>query len=860
MKIHLPPLWTALLFVMLGLEASAQNFRIVTGRVLDEDTQEAIPLANVYIEKPQQKIVVADMEGYYYIEIPSQADTLIVNALGYADAKKALVFSNQKDSLKLDFRLKEAAYALSTLEVVASENPANEILRQIIRNKKQNDRSDLPAYAVELYSKVELDLDNLDPSMRDKGLFKKVGFIFDNLDSTSDVKPFLPAYVSERLYQVLYVKGQGKPKELLQAQKVSGIDNQSVVDFINSMYQPYNVYDNWINILGKSFVSPFSSSGLSYYEYYIMDSAEFKGHWSYKLKFKPKRKQENTFYGDFWVAMDVYAVQLLNMRMSQDVNINLVERLILYTEFDLIEGSEKRWLPIKEKLVIDFSPDRKEQSLGIIGRTTLSYRGYDLDNPEQIRQAYKKADPEDLDLDVLNKPDSFWQAHRHEALSENEAAIYKMVDTLQTLPIFKTYADLLVLLGSGYKVLGPAEIGPYWDMFYLNATDGLRIGLGLGTSVNFSNKLRLYGYAGYGLRDKVWKYRGIFQYVLNKQRRREIGAYYHYDAVFEARNTESLPTQSLLAGLLRRDAPQKMLYSREAKLYYQHGFKRGFSARLALIHRQLDPIGYPQAALGGFNFGFLPDVSAPISVLDSQFTTTEAVFRLRFAYKERLIKANFSELSLGSIYPIVSLQYTAGLKGILGSDYAYHRLRFNLRHWFYTNPVGWISYEFEAGRIFGQRIPYLFLEIGPGNEGYFYNENAFNSMNNFEFVADRYLSLRLEHHWDGFLFNRIPLLRKLKWREVLSFRAMLGSLSAENRQANEGNHYDRNFLRHSDPNRNLAEGPFYGTFDQGPFMETSFGVENIFKFFRVDALWRLNYLKNRDVQPFSVRLTINFNF
>ncbi|MCP4443682.1 MAG: carboxypeptidase-like regulatory domain-containing protein [Aureispira sp.] len=841
---------------MLSIAQNPDSINI-SGRVIDDDTEEGLPFCNVFIEGTTVG-VTTDMDGYYSVSfLAAEGDTIVANSLGYADNKKPVNKTIREQTI--NYRMGQGSYNFDIVEVRAGENPANKILKQIIKHKKQNDlRRAANTYEVEKYSKVELDLDNITPEMKGNKFFKKFQFIFDNVDSVSDVKPFLPAYVAERLYDIYFLRlpeqEKGVEKEMLKAQQVSGVKNQTVVDFINTMQYNYNLYSNFIQVVGKDFISPFSNQGLGFYEYYIQDSTRLKGHWSYKLKFKPKFKQDNTFYGDFWVSMEDYALEIVNMRMNPEVNINLVNRLIIYQEYD---RQDSLWIPVKQKTIIDFSPTKQGKGLGIIGRKTITFEDYKI-NEEGSKETYIKKDPEDVNPDKLEQDTAFWSEHRHEKLSANEAAVYKMIDSIQKVPVYKTVADIATIIFTGYKVLGPVEIGPYFDVYTFNEVEGHRFQLGLGTSTKLSKKFRIYGWGAWATRDKAWKYGGNMQIVLNRYRRKEFGLYFANDVTFENGSSEELKSQSLLAGWLRRNVPQKQLKVIEGKVYYHHTWKKGFSNRLALLHRRLTPFDHTYAKKGGFNFKYLPN-PADAAQYDTTFATTEVVFKTRFAYKEKLLAGNFTSFSLGSKFPIASLDYTAGIKGVLGSQYNYHKLVLGIEHWFYTSPVGWVEYYFQAGKIFGT-LPYIFLETHPGNEAYFYNKTSFNSMNSFEFVSDFFFTLRAEHHWDGFLFNKIPGIRKLKLRLVTAFRGVWGTLSKENLAANRLNHYDRSIKKSKDENRDMTEGPFYGSFDKGPYMEASVGIENILKFIRVDALWRISYLDNRDAQRFSVRVTLDFNF
>ena len=319
-----------LTLLILPLLSWAQEITI-TGTIIDDDTEEAIPFANIYVQGATHIGIMADLDGNYTITIDQTAgDSLGVMSMGYANLIKAI--KPDLETQELNFRLKSTSVQIEEVVVLAGENPANEIIRNIIKHKPHNDiEHSVKTYEAELYSKTELDLVNITPEMKDRKIFKKLQFIFDNIDTVSDVKPFLPAYVAERFYDIYHLQNAEK-KTVLKAQRVSGVKNQTVVDFINSMNSEYNIYDNHIKILGKEFISPFANKGLTFYEYYIMDTMMVKGKQSYKLKFKPRDKSTYTFYGDFWVSSEDHAVLLVNMRMNPEININLVNRIIIYQE------------------------------------------------------------------------------------------------------------------------------------------------------------------------------------------------------------------------------------------------------------------------------------------------------------------------------------------------------------------------------------------------------------------------------------------------------------------------------------------------------------------------------------------------
>ncbi|MEO1515991.1 MAG: DUF5686 family protein [Bacteroidota bacterium] len=828
-----------LLFCLTTTLGFSQSMTI-SGRVIDDDTREGVPFCNVYL-KGTTIGVSSDVDGYYSLTADSEVDTLVASAIGYAAVEKIL---KGRVDQEVNFRLGSSDFTLSEVVVIAGENPANEVVRRIIKNKKDNRVEALDAFQCESYTKVELDLDNITDKMRERKLFKPFEFIFENIDSVSDEKPFLPAYITETISKVYYVQSEGKPKSVPQAQRVSGVNNKTVIEFINQMHEEFSVYDNWIEILEKPFASPFSNQGLLYYEYYIIDSAYIDGQWSHKLKFKPKRKQENTFYGDFWVADTTYAVQRVNMRMSKDANINLVNRVIIYQEFSL--DKSKLWLPGKQKMVIDFKALSKGP--GVIGRKTESFKNYRV-NSEIVGLEVPKFDKEFYSLEDLKRDDSYWEDARHDKLSKNEAAIYAMIDSIKNVPIYKTYVDILYTLVTGFKEFGPVEIGPYSTMYNNNPVEGHRFRMGVWTSNNFSKTVRFGGYLAYGIRDGKFKYGADIQYNLSKYPRIIIGGGYRDDVAFSNQNSEEIGEGNIFSGFYRRPIFQKLLHVQEAKFFYERFWKKGWSNKLTVLHQNMDPYGRIRSDGGGFNYAYLPDPESP-NQIDTTISTTELIFKTRFAFDEQFLDGQFFRTSLGSRHPIIELQYTAGLKGVLGGRFSYHKIALSYRHYFNIAPIGWLGYRLKAGKVFGQ-VPFLLAEVHPGNETYFYSNYIFNGMNNYEFASDTYVTLMLVHHFDGFFFNKLPLFRKLKWRSVVAFRAVYGTLNEENRQANQLNSFDT---------VNLDTYTGFQTPDGVPYMEFGAGIENIFKVLRLDVLWRLNYLNNPEAKRLTYRAGFLFYF
>lgn len=815
----------------------SQNTYRITGRITDRESHEGIAFANVFIDGTTLG-ESSDADGYFTITLAQYFDSLTVSVLGYETARKPIL--NQSEQT-INFVLQAEALNLGEVVVLAGENPAIPMVRNIISHKPDNDLSAFTAKQYELYGKIEVDMERLPKALTDNPLMKPFAFIFYNIDSTSDDSPFVPMYLTEYLAEVYDLKGQTLPKEVITSQRTSGTENQTIIDYIRKLKVPIDVYANWVYILERPIVSPFADVGLAFYEYYLLDSVLVDGRQQYKLKFKPRRRQENTFFGDFWVEDSSWAIVRVNMRLSPDANVNLVNRIVVYQDF---KSHQRRWLPAKQRVIVNFQLGDK--SPGMISRFTESRTHYRLDETGITTSA--ALNESDEYYDKLLKTNSFWDSVRHEPLTATEQSIYTVTDSLYRMKEFNVYKNALETFATGYIEIGKLEFGPYFNVYSRNAAEGHRWRLGLRTTDELSPRYRLQGYLAYGTQDRRFKY-SLDALWLLKMRPRMVGGFtYRRDLSLNSESSADFQEGDLVSGFLRRDVLQKLIYVEEGKLYLEKFFNAGYSLYAGLLTRHLDPFSVGGTVSEGFNFGFLsrPDATE----VDTTIRTSELVLRWRYAWGERTIDYNFDRYNMGTIYPVVTAEYSAGLKGLAGGRYNYHKVALQLRHYFYINPFGWLSYRLRAGKVWGT-APFLLLEVHPGNEAVIMSRTVFNTMNRYEFASDQFASMILEHHFDGFFLNRIPLLRRLKWREVVSFKAAYGTLSARNRLANA-------------PNAFRSAGPqAYSGFrppDQQPYLETGVGVENIFKILRIDALWRLNYLDNPQANRVSIVAGTYFYF
>ncbi len=811
---------------------------VLVGQVVDTDTKEGIPFCNVFYAGSTIG-VATDFEGNFQMPYNAKFDSLAVSAVGYQSQKIPLIPGKKN----YQFYMQSVSVSLEEVVVFAGENPANRIVRGIIERKKTNSLHDQQDYRVERYEKVELDLDNIDEEVRQSKFLKPFDFVFENIDTVSDEKPFLPFYVTESITDVYYDSGKGQMREIPLARKVSGVTNSTVVEFINSMNTDFNLYDNNVKFLGKSFAAPFSDRGFFYYEYYLLDSSYMEGQKLYKLKFKPKRRGEKTFFGEFWVADSTWAVQRLDMRLSDEFNINLVSRVLFFQENS---WKENYWVPGRRKVIVDFTAD--PEAPGLIGRRTESYQKFRIGDLllDSVESVSKNAQ---LNLVELERGDDYWQEARHQELSDNEQRVYSMIDSIKSMPVYETYVDFINLLLTGFIDVGKVELGTVFGFYSNNQIEGNRLRLGMRTTTSFSEQLRLEGALAYGFRDRRFKPMLGLLWLPQKYPRKEFEMRFREAIDFSSTSSEDVVENNLFANIYRRDVYQKLIHIREFKTAYQEYWDNGFSGRLSYVWRDMDPYDNLDEMNNGFNFRYLSQPDQDMEY-DSAVTTSELNVNLRFAYDEQFLDGNFSRSSIGSKYPIAEIQYTYGFSGFFGSEFDYQKLTFNVSHWFNIGTLGWFKYNLKAGKVFGT-VPFLLAEVHEGNETYFYSPNSFNGMNKYEFASDRYVSIHLQHHFEGLMFNKVPFLRKLNFREVVEFRAVWGDMSEENLRANAFNLYDdtRDF-------RNTYAG--FRPLGNVPYMEMGFGIENILKVLRIDFIYRFNYLEFEQATRFNLRAGFQF--
>ncbi len=789
--------------LLLTLSSSGQG-KVLRGMVQDGNSEEGIPFASVSF-KNSTVGKLTDSSGsfiFYLNNWPS--DTLEITSVGYQPF--FVVIAKNRDSLDLTVLMERGTFN-DGASVKIKVNKGLLVWRKIVQNKPENDRYRFDNFSYELYNKLELDLKNI--NFQKFGKFKPLKSISDlinqNID-TSEGSRYLPTYLTEALSDYYYQKDPKKRREIIKAADLNGVKNESVLKLLGGMDQVVNVYNNFIPVFDKQFVSPISDNGDYYYNYRVIDTQKIAGHRYYHLVFTPRRKGGDTFEGDCWVHVGSFAIQRMNLRLGKEANVNFVENLSLIQEYKLINDST--WFLSKDKFVLDLSPVGKDKP-GFIGRKTTTYRNVIVNDSSITRELEKNKLMEEVITlpGASEKGKEFWAAARHEPLSKSESAIIKMIDTLTNAPVFRKFTRTMEFIGTGLKDIGNYQIGPWFNWVTSNGWEGFRVRFDLATNKHFNKKIKLHTYLAYGFGDKKLKGMAEAFFLPNKDPRTYLYASFTNDLDWGQSYYGEVSQDNVFALAIRKKGiPVKNIKVNEKRFEFFKEVLPWMSNRLTVIHKSTLPLR-----------NLVPLDSFRATASGNPLTTFEVSVKLRFAWLERFLESHFYRTSLGSVYPIGEINISRGFAGVFRSSYKYTKLSVSVSDYFKIPPLGNISWYVYGGKTFGT-LPYTLLDVAPGNELYYYNKYAFNMMNRWEFIHDKFAGINLEHNIGNGIFRWFP---KLRFRQFWTAKALWGSLTPANRALN------------------FKEGYTFQTLDGNTYLELGTGVDNIFRVFRIDFIWRV---------------------
>ena len=625
---------------------------------------------------------------------------------------------------------------------------------------------------------------------------------------------------------------QKKIKEKLKANKTSGFEgNQQILSFLKDLYSDYSIYNNHLTFFDKSFTSPLSRTGVDVYNYVLRDSAYIDNKKCYNILFYPRRKNELTFKGDFWVNDTTFAIKKINMAVTKSANINWIKDIYIEQEFEVMNDSV--FLLTRDYMMSDFALNKKEDSKGIYGKRTTLYRNHEFNKVKPL--AFYKEEVNFIDNEVYQKSDEYWQENRFEKLNKDEAGVYKMLDTLQTVKKFKQMYSLVSILGSGYVEFKNFDYGPIFSSFGFNEVEGVRLRVGGRTYFGPNDPWRIQAFTAYGSDDQKFKYGLSGKWMVDKKNRIIISGGNRRD--IEQIGASLTTTNDVMgrsfasSALFTTGSNGKLTNINLSNLAIEIEPVKNLIFQLGISHRTL------VSASPTFSLDYFTDLSR--TTTQSEVKQSEANIQIEFMPNRRTIGYGVERDVVDNPYSRFFINYSHGFKGVLNSDFKYEKLQLYYKQPIIIGPLGRTNITMELGKTFGT-IPLGLMSVIPGNQTYFTIENTFSNLNFYEFISDQYLTLKWDHNFNGRIFSRIPFMRKLNWREIIGIRGVYGSISNANRGIN-------------------ASGLAYNAPENG-YWEYSAGIGNIFKVFRIDFSWRGNYLNVPDATKFAIKGAFGFHF
>ena len=806
----------------------------VSGIVVD-NTNLPIPFANL-VFKGSNTGVVSNEDGRFYIESPETYTAILVSFVGFPTQEVKLtkqVSYDFKIVLKEGNSLKEVKiYAGKTSK---KNNPALDILRKIWERRRKNGLKMFKQYEYEKYEKVEFDMNTIDSAFMKSKIFKGMEFVFKNIDTSKVTgKTYLPIFINESLSDVYGDNQNKRSREILKANKNSGLGSGDGVNmFIKDLYNDFDIYDNYLNFFDKSFTSPLSRTGIDVYNYVLSDTAVINNKLCYNIVFYPRRKNELTFKGDFWVNDTTFAIKKINMAITKSANINWVKDIYLEQEYEVLNDSV--FLPTRDYMMSDFALRKKEESKGVYGKRTTLYRNFKFDDKKPDK--FYKEEVNYIDNQVYGRSNEYWDENRFENLNKDEKKIYAMIDTLKTVKKFKQLYSLVSILGSGYIEIPKYHLdyGPIFSTIGNNEVEGWRVRAGVRTYFGPNDLWRIQGYTAYGFKDNKFKYGASGKWMIDKKNRIIISGGNRRDV--EQIGASLTTTNDVLgrsyasSGLFTTGSNGKLTNINLSTLAAEIEPIKNITFQLGFSYRTL------KSASDTFALDYYTD--ATYTSTKSNVTQSEVNVQVELTPKKKTIGYGVERRDIDAPFSRIFVNYSQGFKGFINSDFSYQKIQLYYKQPIIIGPIGRSNVTVELGKTFGQ-IPLGLMSVVPGNQTLFIIDNTFSNLNFYEFVADQYATLKWEHNFQGKIFARIPGLRKLNLREIVGVKGVYGTVSDENKLIN-------------------ASGLIYQA-PEKPYWEYNAGIGNIFKVFRLDFAWRANYRDIPDTNNFTVKGSFGFYF
>lgn len=811
-------LWLLAPCCLFCMQAFGQRLTI-RGRVSDSVTGEPVGFATIAVRGTSIGTTTT-FDGLFTLTLAQRPDSLSITCIGYLSYRLPLTTSPQQN---YNILLDPASNKLGEVRIHPGGyvNPAWAILKQVIKHKAENDPRGLLSYQFESYSRIELDAANLSENLKKKRAVDRVLNLADNLRiRDGNNMPVLPLFLSETVSDFFLQNSPHQTREIIKRTKSHGVgyqDGTLLAQLTGSTFQQFNFYKNFVSAAGKDFVSPITDNWKNFYEYELQSSnSMIEGRVCYEISFRPKRPKDLAFTGTIWITKDNYALYQIKAAIEPSVNLNFIYRTSVQ---QLMQNTltGQPMLPQKTRILV-------EVNSGTQGSSGLLAKFYCVNKNPRVNTAFPPGffkEKFSISASAMQKDEQFWEMSRPDSLTTGEKSVYSMIDTVKKIPIVKNYLTAADVLLNGYYRVDGLSLGPILNTYSYNDVEGSRVRVGFKTNSELSKQWVWGGYIAYGSKDQDLKYSLNVNYILSRKNWTEAGVSFSHDLNQLALLSDNYRYQrnNLFAAFTQfgQISKRKAFYENNFSTYITRDLFKGFSSRVSYSNWSVDPM---------FSFNFNEPHNG---ALNSLLVISELQLETRWSpgIQPLLSEALNRPLSIKDpTSPAFTFRYSLGLKNILGGDVSYQKITFNIIQVIKMGALGRGKYSFTIGYI-PSNVKYPLLENHLGNQTFIYNPNAFNLMRFFEFGSDKYAILNYTQHFEGLVLNSIPVIRDLNWRLVGTTNVLYGGLSRSNQQSIE----------------NAGTIGLRGL-GSVPYIEAGYGIENIFRFVRIDFIHRLTYRDN----------------
>ena len=850
MKVFRKLYFVVALLLVSTLQLMAQQK--ITGRVIDED---GFAVSYASVQYRGHKIAVSsDSQGKFSIE-KHPGWVLTVSALSY---KSQTISVNEKTDF-IEVKLKDDSHKLNEVVVktkrgkyTRKDNPAVELMRRVIAAKKKTDLSNHDYYQYDKYQKITLALNDLKKEQLEGKFFSKRQYLLDQVETSPyNGKLTLPVSVDETVSQHIYRKDPKTEKDIIKGQQSNGIGQviqtgEILNTALKDAFTDVDIYDDYVRLLQYPFPSPIGRTGISFYHYYIEDTVYVERDLCYHLQFIPANSQDFGFRGELYVLADSSLhVKKCNLYMPHNTDVNYVKNMKIEQEYTKLDNGE--WVLSKDDMIAELHVNSVLQDLLVVRNTRLTDYAFD----ELPKILFKGKAKVRHDMDAMNRDEAYWNKYRQVDLTKSESSMDSFIHRMENSKGFKYIIFFVKALMENYVEIGGGtdgkkskfDLGPVNTYISKNFVDGIRLRLAGRTMAALNPHFFWDGYVAYGTKSNDWYTGNIFTYSLNKKKNSPF-EFPMRNLTFEvARDVTSPSDENLLHNkdnffmTFRAATQDEMFLYHRQKLAFTYETDWGFRFNTSLRFQS-------NRTVGNLHYYHLDGTEV------KKIRMTDLNVGINYNPGVTYVNTKQQRLPINLDSPEIGLSHTMGFRGFMGGQYHSNITKLSIykRQWLGS----WGYLDFHAiGQAQWNKVPFPMLILPPINLSYFEQETTISLMKDWEFLNDRQVFWALSWDMNGKLLNRIPLIKKLKWREWFAIKGVWGHLTDKNNPYLEKNQGDGRLFKFPKNSHVMNDTPYW---------ECVAGVHNIFKFFSVEYVRRLTYLNNNNIDKWGIRFGFMMSF